>query len=217
MDVLKSAGELFEVIGARPLYYPGLNALGPQTVYLMGCRSFDQFCCTWRSIVDPMTFCLFCPTELMRRKRNPLSHTGGWMLLTNEFQRRDSEQMLLIVPKLHIVDASGLTAGDWQEIGIHVGVCRERYGFTGGGLMMRDGDPRDHAGTIEHLHVNAIRPIREGGMSIPLAKNIEGSYGHREDYERLHDFLLGIVAHGGMRWLFSPEGIEETQPKIMEV
>jgi diadenosine tetraphosphate (Ap4A) HIT family hydrolase len=193
--------------------YPGLGALPPSVVYLMGCMGFPQFCCTWRSLADPETFCPFCPAELTRRERRPLEFLADWMLLENEFPRPDTERMLLVVPRSHLIDTGDLSERDAREMWLLVRIARKYHGFSGGGLVMRDGDPRDHAGTIEHLHLNLIKPMWENDVRLPLAKKVEGPYGHREDYERLRLFVKTISERGGVEWLFSREGIEETQPK----
>lgn len=204
-----------EEVAALPREYPGLGALLPSVVYLMGCRGFEQFCCTWRGLADPETFCPFCPAELARRERRPLETAGDWMLLTNEFPRSDTERMLLVVPRFHLIDVEDLSLHDSRGMWALAKAGRKRHGFTGGGLVMRTGDPRDHAGTIEHLHLNLIQPKREMDVRLPLAKSVQGRYGHREDYERLRIFVRTINERGGMGWLFSREGIEETQPKKM--
>lgn len=206
--------KVLTAIHALAANYPGLGALDPIVVYLMACMKFDQFCCTWRALEDPVVFCPFCPTELRRRKRRPLSWTPEWSLFTNEFPRADTECMLLITPNRHIDDPEELCGDDFQEIG---SLFRKAIsGMPGVVLVARFGDPRDHAGTIEHLHFNVIRPTREGGCSLPVAKEVDGPFGHREDYARLHDFVERIDKRGGVDWLFSPEGVVETQPAVIE-
>ncbi|MDO8593859.1 MAG: hypothetical protein Q7R59_03110 [bacterium] len=181
----------------------------------MGCMKFDQFCCTWRSLEDPERFCPFCPTELERRGRTELYRADNWMLLENEFPRADTEQMMLIVPVGHRTIDDYIRPEDWQNIGVLFDYCVERFGFEGGALLMRFGDPRDHAGTIDHLHLNVIQPVREGGCSLPIAKRVEGPYGHEKDYVRFHSFVRQIDERGGTDWLFSPKGIAETQPRMV--
>ena len=195
-----------------PPNFPGLGTLDPVVVYLMGCMKFDQFCCTWRSLTEREKFCPFCPAELTRRGRKPIHRTDKWMLLENEFPRDDVEHMLLLVPTLHMISSGGLDASDWTDIGALFHSFLETFVYPAGALVMRHGDPRSNAGTIEHLHINLIKPTREGGMSVPLAKTVEG---HRADYARLHDFVRQIHERGGMKWLFSKVGIEETQPPVM--
>ncbi len=199
------------LLKSLPPNFRGLDALNPVVVYLMGCRQFNQFCCTWRAIEDPERFCPFCPTELTRRRREPTETEGGWILLENEFPRQDA-RMFLVVPRRHLTSDDNLGTDDWQDIGKLHRSCKSLYNIPGGGLLMRFGDPRDHAGTIQHLHMNVIQPTREGGCTLPLAKSREA---HQEDYARLRDFVAQIEARGGVLWLFSEEGVLETQPPVM--
>jgi hypothetical protein len=135
------------------------------------------------------------------------------MLLENEFPRNDIEHMFLLVPTYHISGGGGLSSTDWPDIGTLFEAFLEKLVHPSGAFVMRYGDPRDNAGTIEHLHINLIRPTREGGMAVPLAKT-PGE--HRADYARTFDFVKQIDERGGIEWLFSTEGIVETQPPIVE-
>ena len=136
------------------------------------------------------------------------------MLLENEFPRTDVAQMFLIVPNRHVDHVSELTKRDWTSCGRLFQFCIQNLECVGGGLLIRFGDPRDHVGTIPHFHANVVRPIREGGCSLPLAKKVGGEYGHVEDYARLRRFINEINERGGNVWLFSPRGIQETQPSL---
>lgn len=197
-----------------PEDYPGLDVLDPLVVYLMGCMRFNQFCCTWRSIEDPQRFCPFCPAELRRRKRTSIAWMPEWSLFTNEFPRTDTECMLLIIPNRHVVRPEELTDDDFFEIGP---LFRKALAqVSGGALVARFGDPRDHAGTIEHMHFNVIQPTREEGCSLPIAKTVDGPFGHNGDYVRLRSFVRQLESVGGTDWLFSDAGIIETQPPLME-
>ena len=124
--------------------------------------------------------------------------------------------MLLIIPKRHVISPGNLNPKDYLDMGFLFQGGIDENDMPGGALVLRFGDPRDHAGTIEHLHFNIIQPKREGGMSIPLAKKQEGMYGHEEDYKRLRRFINEIRDCGGMEWLFSDEGVKETQPLVMK-
>ncbi|GEM_PF-1864202 len=208
--------KVLEAVQALPRDYPGLNALDPFIVYLMACMKFDQFCCTWRSLENPERFCPFCPTELARRGRKPIRHSDKWALFSNEFPRGDVEHMLLIIPKRHVVNPGNLNPKDYLDMGFLFQGGMDEFNMPGGALVLRFGDPRDHAGTIEHLHFNLIQPTREGGMSIPLAKKPGGSYGHLEDYVRLRRFVNETRDRGGVDWLFSDKGVVETQPPAMK-
>lgn len=202
------------LINALPKQFPGLLALDTNIVYLMGCMKLDQFCCTWRALENPMLFCPFCPAELNRRGRKPITSTHGWSIFANEFPRSDTERMLLIIPDHHIVRQGRATIHDFTKMGFLFQDVVDSL-IPDGVLVMRFGNPLYHAGTIPHLHANIIRPTPEGGCSLPIAKHVSGPYGHMADYARLHDFVAQIEERGGMEWLFSTEGIVETQPPIV--
>jgi len=182
-----------------------------ETLYLMGCRGFDQFCCTVRSLVEPEAFCPFCAKELSRRGRKPDETAGDWHLIKNEFPHRNVLQMWLIVPSAHITGIRRLGPQDWISIGKLVTLCLGKHSISGGGIMARFGDPHLNAGTVEHLHFNIIEPVCGKEYRAPLAKQLAE---HAEDYQRLLGFRDQLVERGGMEWLMSPAGIDETQPKI---
>ena len=207
--------KVWDLVAGLSGEFTSLSELHPTIVYLMGCMTFKQFCCTLRSLESPQDFCPFCQTEFTRRKRKVLESAGGWMLIENEFPRKDTEKMLLIVPTRHLSTTESLTGNDWIDIGALFARLSEKLRLSGGAFLMRFGDPRDHTGTIEHLHINIIKPVQEGGCSLPIAKNVAGPYGHDEDYRRLLTFVTEVEKRGGIEWLFSPEGIEETQPAQM--
>lgn len=202
---------VLDLIRALPRDFPGLNALHENIQYLMGCMRFNQFCCTWRAIEDPIRFCPFCPRELDRRGRKPIAFTQDWALFANEFPRDDVENMLLITPRRHLVDPMAISERDMGEM---TSLAREAIFMhvPSGAFVMRFGNPKYHAGTIPHLHANIIRPTPEGGCSLPIAKTVEV---HAADYARLHDFVAQIDERGGVAWLFSTEGVVETQPPIV--
>lgn len=77
--------------------------------------------------------------------------------------------------------------------------------------MGRFNDPHYHAGSVEHFHFNLIEPIPGVEFRAPLAK-LEPS--HAKNYARMSEFILKLRELGGFDWLFSPEGIAETLPKL---
>ena len=189
-----------------PSGFPGMQALEAGAVYLMGCRSFDQYCCTVRSLADPDRFCPFCPHEFERRGRRPLICVDDWMLIENEFPHKNVAKMLLVVPREHVTRLR-LSPVDWADLGLLI----EKSGIEDGGVMLRFGDPRLNVGTVEHLHFNIIEPICGKEYRAPFAKELAE---HEQDYARTIGFQTELIRRGGLDWLFSEEGIAETQPKI---
>lgn len=203
--------DFVEDLFSFPASFPGMEAVPSPYVYLMGCGKFSQFCCTLRSLADPGQYCPFCPTELGRRGRLPITTHGVWQLLENEFPNPNTERMLLITPVNHRCNPGTLTSDDWTEIGSLFEYCQEQLDIKSGGVVFRFGDPHQHAGTIAHMHINVIAPICGKEFRIPLAKHVTD---HAENYRRLIGFRDELRGRGGADWLFSPEGIVETQPRL---
>jgi diadenosine tetraphosphate (Ap4A) HIT family hydrolase len=189
-----------------PRTFPGLEQLSPAELQLMGCRSFGQYCCMLRSVVDPEQFCPFCAAELARRKRKILWQQGEWLLLENEFPRKGVAKMLLIVPKRHLTSVLQMQPVDAANFL----VLLQMSGVENGGVLLRIGHPRWNASTVEHLHWNVIEPIPGIELRPPLARNLSE---YMADHGRLLEFQTVLEDMGGERWLFSDEGIAETQPK----
>ncbi|MFZ2500713.1 MAG: hypothetical protein WAW90_01865 [Minisyncoccia bacterium] len=162
-----------------------------------------------RALIDPDTYCPFCLTEFARRRCKPLARKGSWLLVKNEFPHKNVKQMLLIVPKRHITNLDELTEQDMVSIGKLLIVCHNQFGITGGGIMLRFGDPRLNVGTVEHFHANIIVPNCGKEYRAPFAKNLSE---HRKDYARLLSFIAELNKRGGKKWLFSEAGILKTQP-----
>jgi diadenosine tetraphosphate (Ap4A) HIT family hydrolase len=195
----------------RNIEFAGIERVPNEIIYLMGCRSFEQFCGTIRSIIDPPRFCPFCKEERARRKQQEVHGSAAWMLLRNEYPHRNTKQMWLIVPRHHIFHTNQIGAVDWVEIGNLFQWCLGQGKIQGGGVMFRFGEPRLNVGTVPHLHINIIEPIPGKEYRPPFAKKEPE---HAEDYERMLDFLNQLIERGGRKWLFSPVGIEATQPKV---
>lgn len=200
---------MWQTLENLPREFPGMDKLLASVVYHLGCRSFNQFCCNVRAMADPKNFCPFCHAERKRRGRKPLYDTGRWIVLENEFPHKNTKQMLLIVPHEHITNVTELSRHDWQEIGVLLQWCSIARNISGGGVMWRFGDPHYNVGTVEHLHINVIEPVCGKEYRAPFAKNMPE---HAEDYQRMLGFCDELAAKGGAQWLFSNEGIKQTQP-----
>ena len=203
--------DLSVTLALLPIEYPGLMELPNEAIYLLGCRSFEQYCGTIRSLTDPERFCPFCVTERARRKQQAERITGGWMLLKNEYPHKNTSQMWLMVPRRHVFNPQELTDHDWSQIGTLFAEWLAMTGVRGGGMMYRFGDPHLNVGTVPHLHVNLIEPIPGKKYRPPFAKNDSE---HADDYGRMLDHYHKLLSLGCLDWLFSVEGISATQPPI---
>lgn len=204
---MPSTTEAFDTLAALTPESPGA-ANYPSWVHCLACTSsFDQFCSTFRGILDPEQYCPSCANELARRGRAILADTGQTLLIANDYPRKDTEEMLLVVPKAHITDLADLDGAHFLDLHVLLQEAAANRGMTDGAIVSRYGRPLYHVGTVFHWHWNIIRPRPYEGMSIPLAKTADGPYGYDECHRRLLAFVQKLKERGGMSWLFSPEGI----------
>jgi hypothetical protein len=199
--------DLFDKLKALPPKFPGLDPLPTEAVYLMGCRGFNQFCCTLRGIIHPAKFCVFCVEELARQRRKPIFQGRFWGLYTNPFKHKATKNMWLLIPIKHIVLPSQIGVPETTELPRMF--AESEKVCPSGGIMLRFGDPRQHVGTIAHLHINISEQNPGTEYRPPFAKNMSE---HEEDYRRLGEYWSELAYAGGENWLFSPLGIQQTQP-----
>jgi len=100
---------------------------------------------------------------------------------------------------------------DWADMGALLQLAAQWYDIASGGVIMRFGNPQLNAGTVEHLHVNLIVPGLGREYRPPLSKDPDE---YTKDYARLLGFRAQLMERGYEQWLYSPAGIEETQPTI---
>lgn len=203
--------KIYERIEETPSSFPHIVNVDTDVQYLMGCRSFAQFCGTARNLIDPARFCPFCVTERSRRKQKEVAGTDYWMLLQNEYPHKNVQQMWLIVPRRHVTDPTKLQSADWSEVGELLNKCVKEHGVTGGGVMFRFGSPYLNVGTVPHLHLNVIKPIPGQEYRPPFAKNDAEL---EESYLRMIGFRDQMLLAGGLEWLMSDIGIKATQPPV---
>ncbi len=178
--------------------------LSRAATYLRNCRSFDQFCSTLRGLIDPVEFCPFCEVEMVRSRRKKLAESGGWALVENHFPHSSTKEMLLIVPRRHVLSPHELRPEDWRDIGLLFDFGTGYPDRPGGGLFLRFGDPNYHAGSVNHLHFNIIFPILGEEYRPPFTKS---EAERASDHSRLLCHVDELTKYGGASWLFSDEAI----------
>ena len=92
-----------------PRTFPGLEQLSDNALYLLSCRNFVQFCGTYRSIVNPAAFCLFC-NFLTMVKLQPIRRVGGWYVKPSDYKYDHHEHQFVLFPARHVTSLRELTA-----------------------------------------------------------------------------------------------------------
>lgn len=199
--------DLFEELNALPEKYPGPKGVSNNIQYLMGCRSFAQFCSTLRTIARPEEFCVFCNPHLV--KNQPLHSTTFWYLKESDFPVKGTSKSLLIIPRRHLVTTEErLRREDGAAMIELLNWAIDHFNIPGGGLVLRFGGVNWHVGTVPHAHFNVLVPTGVDDCVATLGK----PRGDRvENYKRLLTFRQELNERGGITWIFSPEGIEFTK------
>lgn len=138
--------------------------------------------------------CPFCgeqdPAEVIA------SNTYWWAKL-NPSPEKNVRIHILIIPRWHfkgIMDLHGEMEGDLEIDFFRI--LRQVYGLyniTAAGILTRDGDATQLAGTVEHAHWHVMVPNGQGRVETPIAKGDADEEAGRERaiiYEQLFQGTL---------------------------
>lgn len=135
-------------------------------------RKLSQFIRMVQDALDGI--CRFCNVD--REYNKIVAENEFWYAWPCNPPEKNTKFHFLFVPKRHVTDSEELTKGElsalWGKDGIRAEV-RQQFGYTSRGTLMRDGDPRLSAGTIEHLHVHDMVPNGRGRVESPFFKGLE--------------------------------------------
>ena len=148
------------------LQIPGLDSLDVGT--LIFARGFKQYCEMVKKIQAGE--CFFCQLNTDFNEvifENKLWH--GWYY-TAQIESANLACHIVIAHKRHLPQLTELTSEDGRYLFEIVLMFAKKDNLSGGGLLMRFGDPRLNAGTVRHLHLNIIVPNGKGDVRLPLRK-----------------------------------------------
>lgn len=129
--------------------------------------------------------CTFC--DLDRTLNNVEfedEHVFAW-LVPKQYMRKELAYHALFVPKRHIRFETELTAAENNSILAAKKFMHQEHGYTGGCTHVREGDMRNNAGTVPHLHYNTFEPNGTGEVRIPVFKAVED---YTKNLERVAEF-----------------------------
>lgn len=106
--------------------------------------------------------CPFCKIDRSVNRVIRQRQSNRWRVWENPFKYKNHAHHIMIVPVRHVTHPQDLTKREWQDLQRLIAWAQKRYNIPGAGLVVRFGDVRYHAGTIEHLHVHIQVPNRRG-------------------------------------------------------
>ncbi len=136
---------------------------------LEGCRSYKQYYGMRKNFENQV--CTFCNPD---PELNKIVWEDEWMMVWHvheRFMRAELKLHILIVPKLHRRFLGDMSASEWISLGLATEWAKQHFGYTGGLFHAREGDMRNNAGTVPHLHINIFEPNGTGEVRVPVFKD----------------------------------------------
>src|ERR1043166_5149555 len=187
-----------------PKGYPGMSQIPDDLFWLMGCGNFQQFCSTFRGLIDPNHHCPFCNISLQKRPLLTWTPDRRWYVKPNDVRSKGNELiMYLIVPAWHMTDPDDLVPHEGTNIlWLFQWLWDYDTKVVGGALVGRFGPAKRSSGTIEHFHMNVVTPDGLIKREETISKTPEK---RAENYARLLEHRAELNQRGGIEWLFSAE------------
>ena len=136
---------------------------------LFNARTYPQFCEMVRRIQSKD--CPFCNLNTALNK--VIMENTYWRAWLNPFPQKHHQYHFIIAHKEHVTHVNDLRSQGWVQLGASVLWLSNHFGLSGGGIIVRFGDPRLNTGGVRHLHANIQVPDGSGEVRVPLAKKPE--------------------------------------------
>jgi diadenosine tetraphosphate (Ap4A) HIT family hydrolase len=146
------------------------KGLSPEEKFcLEGCRTYGQYYRMRKGFEEEQ--CAFCnPNPELNQIVWEDDYVMVWHVHSN-FMREELRLHIMIVPKRHIRFMADLSATEWISLGLATEFAKKHFGYNGGLFHAREGDMRNNAGTVPHLHINIFEPNGKGDVRVPVFKN----------------------------------------------
>jgi len=155
---------------------------------LEGCRSYKQYYGMRKGFVQGD--CAFCNinTELNVVVWED-DNMQVWHVHSN-FMRSELALHIIIAPKRHVRFLADLNQSEWISLGSATAFTKEHFGYTGGLFHVREGDMRNNAGTVPHLHINIFQPNGTGEVRVPVCKDSSDREENQARASRFAEFYV---------------------------
>lgn len=136
---------------------------------LEGCRSYKQYYGMRKGFDKGV--CAFCN---INPELNVVvwedEHMRVWHVHPT-FMRDELALHIMITPKEHVRFLADLLPDQWLSLGKATTFAKTHFKYTGGLFHAREGDMRNNAGTVPHLHVNIFEPKGTAEVRVPVFKD----------------------------------------------
>ncbi len=103
--------------------------------------------------------CPFCPEHLGKHHPLPTLKEGKfWILTPNQWPYEHTKVHLLAIYRTHAEDLSDLDPNAGKELLELMQWSQNEFTIPGGGWVMRFGDTRYSAGSVQHIHAQCVQP-----------------------------------------------------------
>ena len=147
---------------------PGLT--DEENFCLAGCSSYPQYHLMRNNF--ERGFCVFCNLD---RERNEVlwedAHFMLWKIPAGIGKKRPLEHHILIVPKKHVRFMADLSYAAAISLIKANRYAKDVLGYGGGVNHAREGDMRNNAGTVPHLHWSRFEPNGTEEVRVPVFKD----------------------------------------------
>ncbi|MEK7194614.1 MAG: HIT family protein [Patescibacteria group bacterium] len=131
-------------------------------------RTYKQYCLMVDNALRGK--CPFC--EIDPKMNKVIAENEYWLAWPSPAPEKNTKHHFLIVSKRHITDTEELQPAEQMSLFRIMRELRQEHGYQSRGILIRDGDARLSAGTIEHLHIHVMVPDGTGRVESPFYKGV---------------------------------------------
>ncbi len=147
-----------------------LGITNPSTLACLArSRTYEQYCHMVEIALQGK--CPFCDIDPEVNK--VIADNEYWRAWQSPYPEKNTKHHFIIVPKRHMIDTGELQPAEQMSLFRIMKFLREIYGYESCGVLIRDGDARLSAGTIEHLHIHVMVPNGTGRVESPFYKGLD--------------------------------------------
>lgn len=111
--------------------------------------------------------CPFCEHDSMET----VAQNEDWTAKMSPGPEANTKLHFIIFSRRHVSGLMELPDSAGASLMAIVRAIYGQYGITASGILTRDGNPVELAGTVDHCHIHVMVPNGEGRVETPIAKH----------------------------------------------